>query len=189
MFLNSRFIIKSVLTIKFIISKENFFSLVLNNTGTIVFIKMKTTKLMINVMRSLQKPFHKVDICPVLQSIYLDQSVLRYGKNCQSRCQCVMNQTASCDNRYGFCTCKDGFVGSRCEHPCPIGFYGASCNKTCPLCQHSASCDPVSCKSIEQASLPKLEVNLKAMNYYGQITYKELTVKFVRVSHSLISMH
>lgn len=137
-------------------------------------------------MHSLQKSFRNLIRILYMKnvSVDLDHSLFRYGKNCQSRCQCVMNQTASCDNRYGFCTCKDGFVGSRCEHPCPIGFYGASCNKTCPLCQHSAPCNPVSCKSIKQASLPKFEVNSRRWIIMSKTTCKELPVKYVCVSCS-----
>ncbi|KAH9494804.1 hypothetical protein Btru_017810 [Bulinus truncatus] len=52
-----------------------------------------------------------------------------YGPNCNCVCNCVKNNSASCDHHYGFCSCLPGWTG----HDCSVDRNECSENEaTCP---------------------------------------------------------
>merc|ERR1719239_1804290 len=67
-----------------------------------------------------------------------------YGVNCAQDCTCITENTESCNNVDGTCTCKPGFIGDICDSECPEGYYGANCAQAC-TCEHenTESCNNV----------------------------------------------
>lgn len=63
-----------------------------------------------------------------------------FGPQCKGTCQCLNN--ATCDKTDGTCDCLPGWIGVRCDNPCPAGYYGKYCQSKCK-CQNGGSCDPV----------------------------------------------
>ncbi|KAK7476341.1 hypothetical protein BaRGS_00032400 [Batillaria attramentaria] len=81
-----------------------------------------------------------------------------YGAHCEFNCTCNMDNTASCDQHTGNCTCRPGWEGDDCSEnvneckqtdrcgnhatSCRNGTYGAHCefNCTCNM-DNTASCD------------------------------------------------
>ena len=64
----------------------------------------------------------------------------KFGFNCTQLCEC--DNDAKCDPVTGTCNCKLGWMGDRCEIPCPLGKFGPGCKHTCN-CKNGAGCDPV----------------------------------------------
>ncbi|KAL5014660.1 hypothetical protein ScPMuIL_008930 [Solemya velum] len=54
-----------------------------------------------------------------------------YGKNCASTCDCVKENTERCSKIDGTLTCKQGWIGDRCESECDDWSYGKNCASTC----------------------------------------------------------
>lgn len=50
------------------------------------------------------------------------------------------NQT--CDHVTGEFKCRPGYIGSMCEHPCPLKTYGQDCRKRC-FCKNGGDCHHV----------------------------------------------
>ncbi|KJH43525.1 EGF-like domain protein [Dictyocaulus viviparus] len=65
--------------------------------------------------------------------------LLRWGSGCDGHCDC--SNGASCDRLTGFCDCRAGYMGKKCEIACPDGLWGANCIHHC-LCMHNGGCNP-----------------------------------------------
>ncbi|KJH40681.1 EGF-like domain protein, partial [Dictyocaulus viviparus] len=52
-------------------------------------------------------------------------SMLRWGSGCDGHCDC--SNGASCDRLTGFCDCRAGYMGKKCEIACPDGLWRANC--------------------------------------------------------------
>lgn len=44
-------------------------------------------------------------------------------------------------------SCRPGYIGVTCQHPCPLGMYGADCLKKC-FCKNGADCHHVTGKHL-----------------------------------------
>lgn len=68
--------------------------------------------------------------------------ICRFGVDCMYPCSCIQNNSESCDNMYGKCTCKPGYKGASCELTCDPGYYGNMCEHLC-TCKNGGTCDHV----------------------------------------------
>lgn len=59
-----------------------------------------------------------------------------FGYDCESICNCVTNNTESCDHVSGRCYCRSGFHQITCSDICEYGKYGPGCEQKC-------RCDPL----------------------------------------------
>ncbi|PVD35911.1 hypothetical protein C0Q70_02880 [Pomacea canaliculata] len=57
-----------------------------------------------------------------------------FGRNCSSSCTCVTNNTASCNNVNGSCTCNSGWNGTNCEQDIN------ECEQHSPPCVANLTC-------------------------------------------------
>ncbi|KAK3757268.1 hypothetical protein RRG08_047459 [Elysia crispata] len=61
-----------------------------------------------------------------------------FGEDCEFTCNLNCGgQSNACDNFNGFCKngCDDGYLGDRCNVPCPYNTFGPKCSQTCnPNC-------------------------------------------------------
>lgn len=63
-----------------------------------------------------------------------------YGRGCKSQCNCP--DMDYCDPASGYCQCKQGYRGRKCNEPCSNNTYGNGCNKQCK-CHVTMLCDHV----------------------------------------------
>lgn len=54
----------------------------------------------------------------------------------------VTEAQKTCDHVTGEFKCRPGYIGSMCEHPCPLKTYGQDCKNQC-VCQNAADCHHV----------------------------------------------
>ncbi|XP_059175578.1 mucin-like protein [Physella acuta] len=70
-------------------------------------------------------------------------SASSYGPNCKSKCTCVFNNTADCNDTSGACLCKSGWNGTNCEldiNECLNKSYCLGVHEECNNLQGSAEC-------------------------------------------------
>uniref|UniRef100_A0A2C9JEB6 Uncharacterized protein n=1 Tax=Biomphalaria glabrata TaxID=6526 RepID=A0A2C9JEB6_BIOGL len=67
-----------------------------------------------------------------------------YGPNCAHQCNCMMTNTADCNNVNGTCTCKPDWSGLNCDHlvdQCTNSSFCTAGNETCYNISGTATCD------------------------------------------------
>ncbi|XP_055859523.1 fibrillin-1-like isoform X4 [Biomphalaria glabrata] len=67
-----------------------------------------------------------------------------YGPNCAHQCNCMMTNTADCNDVNGTCTCNPGWTGLTCGHlvdQCTNSSFCTAANETCYNISGTATCD------------------------------------------------
>lgn len=74
---------------------------------------------------------------------FLDCDSGKYGLNCESNCSCNAQNTQSCNNVDGSCTCKTGWKGATCTDNIDECLNSSICplNSNCTDSPGSYSCD------------------------------------------------
>lgn len=54
----------------------------------------------------------------------------------------LLDDNKTCDHVTGEFKCRPGYIGSMCEHPCPLKTYGQDCLNRC-FCKNGADCHHV----------------------------------------------
>ena len=104
-----------------------------------------------------------------------------FGPQCKGTCQCLNN--ATCDKTDGTCDCLPGWIGVRCDNPCPAGYYGKYCQSKCK-CQNGGSCDPVdgNCTCVNEWQGQTCDLCKLAL----QCCYTHFRILYYEASSSLI---
>ena len=104
-----------------------------------------------------------------------------FGPQCKGTCQCLNN--AACDKTDGTCDCLPGWIGVRCDNPCPAGYYGKYCQSKCK-CQNGGSCDPVdgNCTCVNEWQGQTCDLCKLAL----QCCYTHVRIIYYEASSSLI---